>query len=124
MYTGIQDDICPITHTPVAELSNPVGFDTQHAFEAESIVEWITQHAAFNPLTGQNIPAATLVTLVLVVLIVDGQTDHVGETQKLLDDAGHTISSFTPGVQVQIVFKHCPCRLRNETPTRAPRRHQ
>jgi hypothetical protein len=57
-YTGDRDDVCAISLIPVAQLKHPVGFEPNHAFDCESIVEWITQHRNINPITGDKIEHA------------------------------------------------------------------
>jgi hypothetical protein len=91
-YSGDRDDVCAITFAPVSELDRPVGFDTAHAFECESIVEWITKRRNTNPMTGQTVPNAAVASL-LHPLIVDENAEHVVETQIILNRAGWVVVS-------------------------------
>jgi hypothetical protein len=86
-FSGDMDDVCAITFTPVREISRPVGFDTAHAFECESIVEWITKKRSTNPVTGLVV-SNTAVACLLHPLIVDENAEHVAETQVILNGAG------------------------------------
>lgn len=92
LYSGDMDDVCAITFTPVQELDRPVGFDTAHAFECESIVEWITKRRNTNPITGQTVPNASVASL-LHPLIVDENAEHVVETQIILNNAGWVVGT-------------------------------
>ena len=96
------DDACAITFTPVRELDRPVGFDTAHAFECESIVEWITRRRNTNPITGQTIPSTPVASL-LRPLIVDDNAEHVVETQIILDNAGWVV-----GTEEENIFRAMP----------------
>jgi hypothetical protein len=86
------DEVCAITFTPVRELDRPVGFDTAHAFECESIVEWVTKRRGTNPITGQTVPSVAVASL-LHPLIVEENVEHVVETQIILDNAGLVVGS-------------------------------
>ena len=59
-FIGDVDDRCVISFLPVAELQRPVGFDGRHAFECESIVDWLCNYRATHPVTGQTIPKQPL----------------------------------------------------------------
>ena len=91
-YSGDADDVCAITCVPVKELSRPVGFDTAHAFECESIVEWITKKRNTNPVTGQTVSNAAVACL-LRPLIVDENAEHVAETQIILNSSGWVVGA-------------------------------
>ena len=86
-FTGDIEDVCPISFAPVREIANPVGFESDHAFECDDIVLWITQHKACNPVT--TLPIEGKVADVLHPLIVDGDDTHVNETCIKLSQAGN-----------------------------------
>ena len=91
-YNGDLDDTCVISFLPVTELERPVGFDSRRAFECESVVHWLTQYRATHPITGQRLcREAQPVASVLHPLIINGRSDHVASTTKILERAGKTI---------------------------------
>ena len=83
LYTGDPSDVCAITFVPVGELERPVGFDSTHAFECTSIVEWLTRHKGTNPMTCQDYTGKPMADI-LHPLIVNGDAGHVATTSKLL----------------------------------------
>lgn len=89
-YSGDIHDICCISLTPVCELEHPVGFDSQHAFECDDIVLWITQCQNTNPLTLEHLEP-THVTNLLRPLIINNVTEHIAKTQTILNEAGWVI---------------------------------
>jgi len=89
-FIGDVDDRCVITFLPVAELQRPVGFDGRHAFECESIVDWLRNHRAAHPVTGQMIQKQPI-SSILHPLVVNGDDAHVSETQCVLLQSGWTI---------------------------------
>ena len=90
-FTGDVNDVCPISYTPVRDIMNPVGFDANHAFECDSVVLWVKQHRACNPIT--TLPVEGRVVDVLFPLIVDGDNAHVNATQIKLSQAGDVMPS-------------------------------
>jgi hypothetical protein len=82
-YTGDPSDVCPISFAQVADLERPVGFDAAHAFECESIVEWLTRHKCTNPLTGKRYSGMPVADI-LRPLIVGGRGEHVSSTRQML----------------------------------------
>ena len=91
-YNGDLDDTCVISFLPVTELERPVGFDSRRAFECESVVHWLTQYRATHPITGQTIEAQPVAS-VLHPLIINGRSDHVASTTKILERAGSVIDN-------------------------------
>ena len=81
VYTGdIKNNVCPISFIPVKDLEHPVGFDTEHAFECECIVRWLTQHRCINPVTGKVLGPVPVAS-VLRPLVIGGNL-HVLITTK------------------------------------------
>jgi hypothetical protein len=99
-FIGDVDDRCVISFLPVAELQRPVGFDGRHAFECESIVDWLCNYRATHPVTGQTIPKQPL-SSVLHPLVVNGNDAHVSETQRVLLQSGWTMDS-----EARVVSNH------------------
>ena len=91
-FLGDPDDVCAISFIPVREIANPVGFDAHHAFECDSVTEWITKHRPTNPVTTLPITAGRVVD-VLSPLIVDGNDAHVSSTRIKLSEAGSVMRS-------------------------------
>ena len=83
VYTGDPSDVCAITFASVGELVRPVGFDARHAFECVDIVEWLTRHRRTNPRTGKHYGSLP-VHEILHPLVVNGCTEHVASTQRIL----------------------------------------
>ena len=110
-FIGDADDRCVISFLPVAELQRPVGFDGRHAFECESIVDWLCNYRATHPVTGLTIPKQPL-SSVLHPLVVNGNDAHVSETQRVLLQSGWTIDSEAhPAVVSFITLVACPFQL-------------
>ena len=91
-FLGDPDDVCPISFLFVREIAQPVGFDEHHAFDCDSVTEWITKHKPTNPVTTLPVDGRRVVD-VLFPLIVEGDGAHVGETWIKLSEAGPIILS-------------------------------
>ena len=91
-YAGGIDDVCAISLLPASQLKRPVGFDSKHAFECESVIQWLTRCRATHPLTGQVFAPQPVASL-LHPLAVNGCIEHLAETQRMLNNAGHVIGS-------------------------------
>ena len=68
-----------------------MGFDAYHAFEFDSVTEWITKHRPTNPVT--TLPVEGRVVDVLHPLIVNGNDVHVSSTRVKLSEAGNVMLS-------------------------------
>ena len=102
LYTGDPNDVCAITFTPVEDISHPVGFDANHAFECESIIHWLTKVRCTNPLNGQKIgpvPISTVLHPLMVGEVLDVR--DLEYTIEMISSAGNAIDS-ERGNQVQI----------------------
>ena len=91
-FAGDASDMCVISFASVSQLERPVGFDNRHAFEFESIVNWLQHYRGTHPVTGQVIHRQP-VSSVLRPLVVNGDASHVSETQRLLLQTGWVIDS-------------------------------
>ena len=107
-FTGEADDLCVISFLPVTELERPVGFDGRHAFECESIVDWLQNYRASHPVTGQVIQRQPL-SSALHPLIVNGNDSHVSETLDLLLRAGWVIDDSE--ARPVVVSHRCVCNV-------------
>ena len=94
LYTGDPNDVCAITFTPVEDISHPVGFDANHAFECESIIHWLTEVRCTNPLNGQKIgpvPISTVLHPLMVGEVLDVR--DLEHTIEMISSAGNAIDS-------------------------------
>ena len=87
MFTGDTDDRCAITFAPVSELEHPVGFESTHAYECDSLIEWLRVRPT-NPITAQEIACDSFIVDVVQPLIVQGDCAHLESTRSKLARAG------------------------------------
>jgi hypothetical protein len=80
-----EQDVCPISLTPSSELSNPVGFDSKKAYECDDLLYWLKQSSK-HPLT--MAPVHGRFVDFLHPLVINGNTEHVPQTLRKLQDAG------------------------------------
>ena len=94
LYSGDIADVCAISFTPVRQIERPVGFDARHAFECQSIVEWLTKCRCINPVTSQVLGPVPI-SSVLHPLIIEQCTDssELEQTLRILTTAGNAIDS-------------------------------
>jgi len=94
IYTGDLNDVCAISFTPITQIKRPVGLDTRHAFECDSIVEWLTNFRCIDPVTSRVLGPVPIVS-VLHPLIIEKYTDtnELETTIEILTQAGCAIDS-------------------------------
>jgi len=97
LYTGDPSDVCAITFVPVGELERPVGFNSTHAFECTSIVEWLTRHKSTDPMTCKDYTGKPMADI-LHPLIVNGDAEHVATTSKLLSSARRAVGKASSAI--------------------------
>ena len=53
------NDMCPISHIPVAEIQHRVTFTSEHriVYNAEDVIEWLKHHTLVNPITNSPVSA-------------------------------------------------------------------
>jgi hypothetical protein len=93
LFTGDSGDRCPISFARARNIKNPVGFNSNHAFECNMLVYWLTQRSPINPITAVTVRGR--ISNILHPLIVEGDCTHVNTTQGMLDGAGYALAEPT-----------------------------
>ena len=89
-FTGkSSEDVCPISHVIVNDLSHPVGFDTSTAYECDALVCWLKKGKSCNPLT-MEVLHGRISEIIKPLIINDDCTQHIAETYVKLNRAGVT----------------------------------
>ena len=87
-FTGdVLNAQCPITHVAVCDLSHPVGFDSNTAYECDALVAWLKKGSSCNPLTMEPL-YGKIVDIVRPLII--NCNDDITETYIILNQAGVT----------------------------------
>jgi hypothetical protein len=94
LFTGDSGDRCPISFARARNIKNPVGFNSNHAFECNMLVYWLTQRSPINPITAVTVCGK--ISDILHPLIVKGDHAHVNTTQRMLDVAGYALGEPAP----------------------------
>ena len=87
IFTGDVNDRCAISFALVKELDHPVGFEPMHAYDCDSLIEWLRVRPT-NPITAQEIARDSLVIDVLQPLVVQENRGHLESTRAKLERAG------------------------------------
>ena len=94
LFTGDNEDRCPISFARATDIQNPVGFNSKHAFECNMLVYWLTRRNPVNPITAGTVHGK--ISDILHPLIVEGDLAHVNTTQGMLDGAGYALAEPVP----------------------------
>ena len=87
IFTGDVNDRCAISFALVKELDHPVGFEPMHAYDCDSLIEWLRVRPT-NPITAQEIARDSFVIDVLQPLVVQENRGHLESTRAKLERAG------------------------------------
>ena len=90
------NDVCPISHIPIEEISHPVTFVTEHriVYNAEDVIGWLKHHSLINPITNAELNPDFANNILRPFNRNDSITPLVLRQAGYLDGAGGKVCSF------------------------------